>query len=132
VVVAGYVVTCWNCLGEFEATGAVWCSDDPKNPTKLCPFCLRCFCDASAEYKQEFWRKAPAQLVEELQTLGKSQDRLGDVLIRMKKITTPQLLEALRVYVPNIVDFSPLPDGQHFYILFSQDEQPRHVVTKGG
>jgi len=95
VVVAGYGVTCWNCLGEFEATGAVWCSDDPKNPTKLCPFCLRCFCDASAEYKQEFWRKAPAQLVEELQTLGKSQDRLGDVLIRMKKITTPQLLDAL-------------------------------------
>ena len=94
-MVAGYFVTCWNCLGEFEATGAVWCSDDPKNPTKLCPFCLRCFCDASAEYKQEFWRKAPPQLVEELQTLGKSQDRLGDVLIRMKKITTPQLLDAL-------------------------------------
>jgi type II secretory ATPase GspE/PulE/Tfp pilus assembly ATPase PilB-like protein len=94
-VAAGYVVTCWNCLGEFEALGAVWCSDDPKNPTKLCPFCLRCFCDASAEYKQEFWRKAPQQLVDELQTLGKSQDRLGDVLIRMKKLTTPQLLDAL-------------------------------------
>jgi type II secretory ATPase GspE/PulE/Tfp pilus assembly ATPase PilB-like protein len=93
--VTAYVVSCWNCLGEFEATGAVWCSDDPKNPTKLCPFCLRCFCDASAEYKQEFWRRAPPQLVEEVQTLGKSQDRLGDVLIRMKKITTPQLLDAL-------------------------------------
>ena len=92
---AGYVVSCWNCLGEFEATGAVWCSDDPKNPTKLCPFCLHCFCEASAEYKQEFWRKAPPQLVEELQTLGKSQDRLGDVLIRMKKLQTPQLLDAL-------------------------------------
>ena len=92
---AGYVVSCWNCLGEFEATGAVWCSDDPKNPTKLCPFCLHCFCEAGAEYKQEFWKKAPPQLVEELQTLGKSQDRLGDVLIRMKKLQTPQLLDAL-------------------------------------
>ncbi len=92
---AGYFVTCWNCLGEFEATGAVWCSDDPKSPTKLCPFCLHCFCEASAEYKQEFWKKAPAQLVDELQTLGKSQDRLGDVLIRMKKLQTPQLLDAL-------------------------------------
>jgi type IV pilus assembly protein PilB len=90
-----YVVTCWNCLGEFDAQGAVWCSDDPKNPTKLCPFCLHCFCDATAEYKQEFWRRAPPALVEELQTLGKSQDRLGDILIRLKKITTPQLLEAL-------------------------------------
>jgi type II secretory ATPase GspE/PulE/Tfp pilus assembly ATPase PilB-like protein len=94
-VVGGYLVSCWNCLGEFEATGAVWCSDDPKNPTKLCPFCLHCFCEATAEYKQEFWRKAPPEMVEELQTLGRSQDRLGDVLIRLKKIQTPQLLDAL-------------------------------------
>jgi type II secretory ATPase GspE/PulE/Tfp pilus assembly ATPase PilB-like protein len=94
-VVVPYLVTCWNCLGEFDAAGAVWCSDDPKNPTKLCPFCLRCFCDASAEYKQQFWRHAPPQLVEEVQTLSRSQDRLGDILIRMKKITTPQLLEVL-------------------------------------
>jgi type IV pilus assembly protein PilB len=94
-VAPAYLVTCWNCLGEFDAAGAVWCSDDPKNPTKLCPFCLHCFCDASAEYKQQFWRHAPPPLVEELQTLSRSQDRLGDLLIRMKKITTPQLLEAL-------------------------------------
>jgi len=91
----GYPVTCWNCLGEFDAVGAVWCSDDPKNPTKLCPFCFRCFCDASPEYKRQFWKHAPARLVEELQTLSRSQDRLGDILIRTKKITTPQLLEAL-------------------------------------
>jgi type II secretory ATPase GspE/PulE/Tfp pilus assembly ATPase PilB-like protein len=90
-----YVVTCWNCLGEFDALAAVWCSDDPKNPTKLCPFCLRCFCQASEKYKQEFWRTAPPRLHQELQTLSKSKDRLGDILIRMKKITTPQLLEVL-------------------------------------
>ena len=90
-----YLVTCWNCLGEFDALNAVWCSDDPKNPTKLCPFCFRCFCDASEKYKQEFWRHAPPRLVEEVQTLSRSKDRLGDILIRMKKLTTPQLLEAL-------------------------------------
>jgi type II secretory ATPase GspE/PulE/Tfp pilus assembly ATPase PilB-like protein len=90
-----YLVICWNCLGEFDAVAAVWCSDDPKNPTKLCPFCLRCFCDASGDYKQQFWRHAPHPLVDELQTLTASKDRLGDILIRMKKITTPQLLEAL-------------------------------------
>ncbi len=90
-----YLTTCWNCLGEFDALNAVWCSDDPKNPTKLCPFCFRCFCDASERYKQEFWRRAPPRLVEELTTLNKSKDRLGDILIRMKKLTTPQLLEAL-------------------------------------
>jgi hypothetical protein len=73
----------------------VWCSDDPKNPTKLCPFCFRCFCAASDKYKQEFWRRAPARMRDELNTLSKSKDRLGDVLIRMKKITTTQLLESL-------------------------------------
>ena len=74
---------------------AVWCSDDPKNPTKLCPFCLRCFCEASERYKQEFWRQAPPRLHDELQTLASSKDRLGDILIRMKKLKTPQLLDAL-------------------------------------
>lgn len=90
-----YLVGCWNCLGEFDAAGAVWCSDDPKAPTKLCPFCFRCFCAASERYKQEFWRRAPLRLQEELATLQKSKDRLGDVLIRMKRLTTPQLLDAL-------------------------------------
>jgi type II secretory ATPase GspE/PulE/Tfp pilus assembly ATPase PilB-like protein len=90
-----YEVTCWNCLGEFDAMGAVWCSDDPKNPTKLCPFCFRCFCAASDTYKQEFWSHAPGRLKDELDTLGRSRDRLGDILIRMKKITTDQLLDAL-------------------------------------
>jgi type IV pilus assembly protein PilB len=90
-----YNVTCWNCLGEFDALGAVWCSDDPKNPTKLCPFCFRCFCSASDTYKQEFWSHAPERLKEELDTLARSRDRLGDILIRTKKITTSQLLDAL-------------------------------------
>lgn len=90
-----YLTTCWNCLGEYDALKAVWCSDDPKNPTKLCPFCFRCFCEASDRYKQEFWRRAPAQLRDELNTLSRSKDRLGDILIRMRKMTTTHLLEAL-------------------------------------
>jgi type II secretory ATPase GspE/PulE/Tfp pilus assembly ATPase PilB-like protein len=94
-VAQGYSVTCWNCLGEYDASAAVWCSDDAKNPTKLCPFCLRCFCSASAEYKEQFWRDAPPQLIDELETLTRSGDRLGEILIRTKKLTTPQLLEAL-------------------------------------
>ena len=90
-----YPVSCWNCLGEFDALRAVWCSDDAKNPTKVCPFCFRCFCEASPRYKQDFWTHAPAHLLEELETLARSKDRLGDILIRMKKITTSQLLDAL-------------------------------------
>ena len=90
-----YLTLCWNCLGEFDALGAVWCSHDPKNPTKLCPFCLHCFCEASEKYKQEFWRRAPRRLHDDLQTLSRSKERLGDILIRMGKLTTPQLLDAL-------------------------------------
>jgi type IV pilus assembly protein PilB len=90
-----YFTLCWNCLGEFDALNAVWCSDDPKNPTKLCPFCLHCFCHASEGYKQEFWRRAPRRLHEDLQTLSRSKERLGDILIRMGRLTTPQLLDAL-------------------------------------
>jgi len=90
-----YFTFCWNCLGEFDALNAVWCSHDPKNPTKLCPFCLHCFCEASEKYKQEFWRRAPRRLHDDLQTLSRSKERLGDILIRMGKLTTPQLLDAL-------------------------------------
>jgi len=38
-------------------------------------------------------------------------------------ITKVQLMEALKPYIPNIADFNPLQDGQHFYILFGQDPQ---------
>src|SRR5262249_12391386 len=95
VSVETYLVGCWNCLGEFDAISAVWCSDDPKAPTKLCPFCFRCFCAASERYKQEFWRRAPLRLQDGLAPPPQAQDRLGDVLIRMRKLTTPQLLDAL-------------------------------------
>jgi len=95
VVKDEYIISCWNCMGEFDALAAVWCSHDPKSPTKLCPFCLNCFCDASEQFKKEFWRGAPARLQEELQTLTKTKDRLGDILIRMKKVTIPQLLDTL-------------------------------------
>ncbi len=30
-----YTVRCWNCLNNFEAIEAVWCSCDPKHPSKL-------------------------------------------------------------------------------------------------
>jgi type II secretory ATPase GspE/PulE/Tfp pilus assembly ATPase PilB-like protein len=90
-----YIVACWNCTGDYDALTAVWCSDDPKNPTKLCPFCLHCFCNASEEYKKAFWRNAPTSLLEEVQALSRSKDRIGDILVRMKKVTIQQLLEIL-------------------------------------
>ena len=91
-----YTVRCWNCLNDFEAIEAVWCSCDPKHPTKLCPFCLSCFCMADEAYKQTFWENAPQSLKDEVSMLERSLDRLGDILIRNQKLKTPQLLEALQ------------------------------------
>ena len=90
-----YVVRCWNCLNDFEAIEAVWCNCDPRKPTKLCPFCLQCFCPSDEDYKREFWALAPDSLKEEVAILERSQDRLGEILIRNQKLTTPELLRAL-------------------------------------
>ena len=91
-----YTVRCWNCLNNFEAIKAVWCSCDPKHPSKLCPFCLSCFCPADAAYKRTFWDGAPQALKDETSMLERSLDRLGEILIRNQKLKTPQLLEALQ------------------------------------
>ena len=90
-----YSILCWNCRNDFDATEAVWCNCDPKLPSKVCPFCLQCFCPADEEYKRRFWDDAPEPLKKELSTLEQGVDRLGDILIRKQKLTTSQLLEAL-------------------------------------
>lgn len=91
-----YLTQCWNCLGEFDAAAAIWCSCNPRNPTKVCPFCLTCFCSATPEFKEQFWRGAPADLQEDLSTLGRARLPLGELLIRANLLTTSQLLEALK------------------------------------
>ena len=91
-----YKVRCWNCLNDFEAVEAVWCSCDAKHPSKLCPFCLSCFCQADATYKRTFWDRAPQALKNEVSMLERSLDRLGEILIRNQKLKTPQLLNALQ------------------------------------
>jgi type IV pilus assembly protein PilB len=91
-----YPIRCWNCRNEFDAVEAVWCSCDPRHPSKVCPFCLQCFCPADEDYKQSFWQHCPESLKEEVAMLERSRDRLGEILIRNQKLSTPQLLEALR------------------------------------
>lgn len=39
-------------------------------------------------------------------------------------ISKTQLMEALKPYIPNISDLSALQGGEHFYILFGQDNAP--------
>jgi len=90
-----YLVQCWYCLGEYDAGSAVWCSCDPKNPTKLCPYCLQCFCRASEEYKGRFFQYAPASLLTERSSLRKIKDRLGELLARAQIVSVEELLAAL-------------------------------------
>jgi type IV pilus assembly protein PilB len=96
MVTETYRVRCWNCLNDYEAVEAVWCSCDPKSPSKLCPFCLHCFCAAEDGYKRGFWTDAPSSLKDEVAMLERSLDRLGEILIRNQKLRTPQLLQALQ------------------------------------
>jgi type IV pilus assembly protein PilB len=90
-----YTIQCWSCLGEFDAVSSVWCSCDPKNPSKLCPYCLQCFCNASEEYLRRFWEYAPPGLQQERTSLRKIKDRLGELLVRAQVVTVEDMLFAL-------------------------------------
>jgi len=91
-----YAITCWNCMGEFDALSAVWCSCNPNKPTKVCPFCLQCFCEAPEAYHEKFWTGAPEQLVSDREMLAKARGPLGEALIKARVITSDQLLDALK------------------------------------
>lgn len=93
---AEYLVRCWNCLGEFDALSAVWCSCNPNRPTKVCPFCLQCFCNAPEDVHEAFWAGAPESLTTDREMLTRARGPLGEALIRAKAITSEQLLEALK------------------------------------
>jgi len=90
-----YLVQCFNCLSEYDATDAVWCSCNPQNPTKVCPFCLGCFCAADEATRARFWDAAPKHLHDEIRTLSQSRMPIGEMLVHQGLITTSQLLDAL-------------------------------------
>lgn len=94
---AEYLVRCWNCLGEYDALSAVWCSCNPNRPTKVCPFCLQCFCNAPEEFHEAFWAGAPESLKTDREMLASARGPLGEALIRAKVITSEQLLQALKL-----------------------------------
>jgi hypothetical protein len=52
-----YIVLCWHCQASYNAFEVPFCSHN--DPTKVCPFCLKCFCNAPAQYKTDFIRKSP-------------------------------------------------------------------------
>jgi type II secretory ATPase GspE/PulE/Tfp pilus assembly ATPase PilB-like protein len=91
-----YFIRCWNCLGEYDAMAAIWCSCNPNHPTKVCPFCLLCFCAAPEIYHDKFWAGAPEELVKDREMLARARGPLGQALVQAKVITSDQLLLALK------------------------------------
>jgi len=96
-----YETDCFNCLSQFDAIEAVWCSCNPHRPTKVCPFCMGCFCAAGDEFRETFWKTAPPVLAEERKTLAESRMLIGDLLVRAGAINTTQLLDALKIQKQN-------------------------------
>ena len=90
----GYIVKCWHCMTEFDAATAADCSHS--SPTKICPFCLKCFCNASEDYKKKYVKNCPKGLL-----AGDSSVRdalflkIGEILVKAGKISGVQLDKAL-------------------------------------
>lgn len=91
-----HIVQCWYCTMEYDLLTAEWCKCNPEHPTKVCPYCLKCFCQAPAEYKQRIWAQAPESIQKERASLQSPKDRLGDLLIKQGLLSTKQLVKALK------------------------------------
>lgn len=94
---AEYLVTCWNCAQEFDALSVQWCGCSATSPTKVCPYCYTCMCKAPEAYKKEFWKNAPKELLDEMNSFKVTHDKLGDLLVKQKLITQEQLIRALKM-----------------------------------
>lgn len=93
-MVEEYIIQCWSCLASFDVFNAGWCAHIP--PSKICPYCLRCSCNAPENYKEEIWRGAPEELLEERKSVTKGKEPLGEMLLRSRKITSEILQAALK------------------------------------
>ncbi|HNX96627.1 MAG TPA: hypothetical protein PKK12_03010, partial [Candidatus Aminicenantes bacterium] len=59
--------------------------------SKVCPYCLKCFCDAPEEYWQKFKAGAPPELVSALESIDDVVPRpFGEMLVRDGKLTAEQ------------------------------------------
>jgi type II secretory ATPase GspE/PulE/Tfp pilus assembly ATPase PilB-like protein len=89
-----YPIFCWHCQGEFDASSAPDCGH--ANPTKICPFCLKCFCDASSEYKKKYLQNCPKELLAEYaEARTVPYLKIGEILVKAGKISAGQLTRAL-------------------------------------
>ena len=90
------IIQCWHCLAEFDLLEAPFCSH-PES-TKICPFCLHCYCDADDEYKQRIEGTTPQDFKSQKEDYKKKQDmKLGEILVNAGKITKDKLQELIKI-----------------------------------
>jgi hypothetical protein len=90
-----YIINCWHCRTAFNAFEAAYCNH--LHPTLVCPFCLKCSCDAPEQYKQDFIRHCPKKLLEEKLTAEEGKDlKLGEILLKAGKISEYHLNRAIQ------------------------------------
>lgn len=89
-----YLLECWACTSKYDASEASFCSHI--DPTLICPFCLKCACDAPKEYRNNLLKNCPKEILEEKLILeGRISLKLGEILIKAGKITKHQLISAI-------------------------------------
>jgi len=93
-MIKSYIVKCWHCMTEFDAVSAADCSHS--TPTKICPFCLKCFCNASEDYKKKYVKNCPKEMLAENKAARDSiYLKIGEILVKAGKISIEQLDTAL-------------------------------------
>ena len=90
-----FIVTCWHCRTAFNAFETGFCNH--LSPTFVCPFCLKCSCDAPEQYKQDFIRNCPKELLEGKSAAEEGKDmKLGEILLKAGKVSKEQLNRAIQ------------------------------------
>ncbi len=85
-----YIVCCWHCGASYNAFEVPFCTH--MDATKICPFCLKCSCDAPEQYKKDFAQNCPQKLLEEKISQQEGKElKLGEILIKAGKISEKQL-----------------------------------------
>ena len=81
-------------MTEFDAATASDCGHS--TPTKICPFCLKCFCNASEDYKKKYMKNCPKELLAETNgAMDYLYMKIGEILVKAGKISIEQLGTAL-------------------------------------
>ncbi len=90
-----YYVTCWNCSASFNAMESTFCSHS--DPSVLCPYCFKCFCNSPGKMKEELEKNAPSvYIVKKEKIRSGSERRLGEILFNSGKIGNEELTDAVK------------------------------------